>query len=528
MIAKQNNVVKEVQHLAKSGVMTLTGLVFTNIASLAFGVMLGRVLGPEQYGLYSIGFVVFNLVGSIAIFGMGQAALRFIPPATAQAGLGAAKFILLRIMTLSFVIAIAISMGLFSASDYLSREIFEEQKLTSIIRLFSLCIPLFVITFLGATGLQALRRVRCQVMARNFIEPGVKVVGVVGFIVMHVVSPEGAIAILMVALLCSAGYSFYHLYKLFHNVQAERPLAWSCKSLLAFALPLFLNLLLNTALSQIYILFLGKYASLQDVGIYSATLLISNIAIVILTAANQVFSPMVSEIFHLNQLDLLSTLYKTMVRWIMIGSLPIFSVLVLYPSQILDVFGSRYIEGAPALMILTFGYVVRNIAGVSNTILVMAGRTHTELLNSMATVVFSLTACWLLIPSNGILGAALSFSLTLTLLSFLLVMQVKHLLNLSPFDKSLWKPVFAATLTIIIFKCLAFFNISPAGWLGIFWAGPLVLVTYAGLLCLVGWETHDRLFAKEIKEMMSTRFMPFRVKKIRALVLEKAEKAITE
>jgi O-antigen/teichoic acid export membrane protein len=111
-------------------------------------------------------------------------------------------------------------------------------------------------------------------------------------------------------------------------------------------------------------------------------------------------------------------------------SIPVSIVLIIWGREILALFGTQFTYGYPALVILTVGQLVNAFSGPVGFIMTMTGR-HVEasyVIGGSAALNVILNAA--LIPSLGIIGAAVATSITVALWNFTLVCRVKSQLNI--------------------------------------------------------------------------------------------------
>ena len=104
------------------------------------------------------------------------------------------------------------------------------------------------------------------------------------------------------------------------------------------------------------------------------------------------------------------------------------------PSALLALFGDRYTAGAEALVILAIGQLVNTAAGPLGQVINMSGRPYLSMCNNAAVATLNIIMCVVLVPAYGLPGAALSTTLSLTLVNAIKVVQVHHLFATFPFN----------------------------------------------------------------------------------------------
>jgi len=482
---------RDLENIARGGALMAVGLAFSNVSSFLFMAILARVLGPSGYGNFVIGFSVFGVVAAISLMGMDNAAVRFIAPVYAMGDIGKSRFILGRITGFAVGLSLIMTVAIFLLADYIANTIFGKPEVADIIQLFSFCITPFVLSVLGYSALQSIKKVRQQVISRNFIEPSVKLLGVTVFILIPGFWISWSVVIFGLAFLLAAIYSRWQLLKIFGQSRIERDKGWSDKTMLVYSLPLFLTTVFSLGLFRLDILFLGHFGSSADVGIYGAAFLTSNLGIFGLTIANLVFSPYIAASYHNKEYKKLEQMFITVSRWVLILTLPFLALVFLYPGQILSVYGEEFNSGIPVLLILSCAIALANVLGISGPVLVMSGHSRIVLFNTVITSVFAIGSAYFFVPLYGMIGAAISTALVMCMMSILNFSQVFRLLKIVPIDRSSLNPVFAAFGASIPFVLLDNYLYSPEDWKGLL----TMIVLYAGLYLVMmnslGWRKED-------------------------------------
>ncbi|TQL76004.1 O-antigen/teichoic acid export membrane protein [Stackebrandtia endophytica] len=113
--------------------------------------------------------------------------------------------------------------------------------------------------------------------------------------------------------------------------------------------------------------------------------------------------------------DTAKSLYQVTTGWIVISSWPILLSVGWLAPQYLGVFGSEYVTtaGVTVVWLLVAGMLSATVCGVVDSVLVMAGRTGWQLYNVVVALAVNLGLNLWLIPSQGIVGAAIAWAVSL-------------------------------------------------------------------------------------------------------------------
>jgi O-antigen/teichoic acid export membrane protein len=155
--------------------------------------------------------------------------------------------------------------------------------------------------------------------------------------------------------------------------------------------------------------------------------------------------------------------------------------------------------GWPILVIGALGQLVNCGVGSVGYLLLMSGNEKRLLRaqSGMAAVMVILSAA--LVPSQGILGAAIAAAITTVGINVWNLIEVRRALALSPYNRSYLKvvlPAFAAIAIVVAIKSYsAWFHHD---WLAIGVALFFSYAVFAGLLVMSGLDSDDRLIASAI------------------------------
>ncbi len=294
---------------------------------------------------------------------------------------------------------------------------------------------------------------------------GQNIVWIALTVVLWQVSTSAAASILAYSLswvwAAAAAWFFWHRESRDWSVTAPEP-GWLDK-LLRYAGPrapaaLFAQLLFWTDLFV-----LTQFASPQDVGVYAAALRAGQVVILFLTSVNLMFSPYVADLYNRGEKQRLDGLYKTLTRWILASTLPLFLLIAVAPGSVMKIFGAEFSEGQAALLILLIGQLVNIGTGSAGFILIMVGRTGTDLMVYAGSLVLDVALALWLCPRYGIEGAAIANAVTFAASNCARLLLVNRLVGIQPYDARYGRLVIPAAAAGGVMWLLH--HAVTAGWL---------------------------------------------------------------
>jgi O-antigen/teichoic acid export membrane protein len=241
---------------------------------------------------------------------------------------------------------------------------------------------------------------------------------------------------------------------------------------------------------------LGYCLDPRQVGVYAVAMALVGFVNIGLDSVNQIFSPMISELYAAKNLPVLRKLYATLTRWITIVSLPLALTMIVFARPLMSIFGPGFESGAVVLTIAAAAQIVNCGVGSVGYLLLMSGNQNElikiQAVNAALMVVLNAA----LVPRLGIAGAAIAATVTTITTNVWALDSVRRILRITPQYADFLRlllPAICATGGV-----LALARFSPAihrPWeiaaLGLFAAYTI----FGGTLLLTGLDSDDRLLA---------------------------------
>ena len=203
---------------------------------------------------------------------------------------------------------------------------------------------------------------------------------------------------------------------------------YSPKEWFAVALPLLFNGGAFVVLSQTDIIMTGAILGSFQVGIYSAALKTASGVSLILAAFNAIAAPMFATLHAQEDYEGLQKLTATVSRWLFYPSLVFALFLILFAERVLGLFGSEFATARWEMTIMILGQLVNVGAGSVGYLMEMTGHHQKCAYVFGCSALLNLGLNGILIPTIGIMGAALATAATMAVWNIWLhQLVVKHL-----------------------------------------------------------------------------------------------------
>lgn len=484
-------------HLASSLIwLTLAEILF-NISGYIIHSVAGRILGPADYGRYSLVITLTTILVVLIGNGIPTAMSRYLSEAfeknpsltlaIKRQGIRLQTILMGGVTVLFFLSAPSIALVL------------GDPSLTPLFRFSSLIIPAFAASsfyFYYFTGIHLFRYQAFLKMLRSVL----RIVVTVSFIVFF--GLNGAIAGYIVVPFLTFLAGIYLDYKVAiptHPGTAEFP--W--KKMMEYAWPLTLFLLFYELFISVD-LYLVKMILRDDysTGLYNAALTLGRVPYYLFYALSIVLLPALAKMnSERNHVEMRALMTQSL-RYAGIILLPVFVLLFRYAEASIDLlFGSGYAtpETVVSLQTLAFGLSFLTVFYLIASALNGIGHARSVMWMTLLALLMNIGLNWWAIGLfHSIFGAA--FATTVT--SFLVTGIALYLLfQVLPITLSGIPIVKTLAASVVLWYAASFFPATD--WRFIPYS-ILLGAGYVGLLFLVrvlGWDDWNRLFRKKLPEI---------------------------
>jgi O-antigen/teichoic acid export membrane protein len=215
--------------------------------------------------------------------------------------------------------------------------------------------------------------------------------------------------------------------------EAPRPSRGLFVEFWRFAGPRGIAASFQTASSWIGIIMVGALGGPREAGIFAAVNRVVIMGTFALNAVNLAIGPQISSLLGQKRADRAGGVFQAAAAWLMGISWPLYLTLAVFAPLLLRVFGSEFVAGQGALVILSLGMLVNMGTGNCHIVLLMAGKSSWNLANTFVSVTLNIGLGFLLIPRYGATGAAIAWATAIVLDNVATATEVWVLLGLSPF-----------------------------------------------------------------------------------------------
>jgi len=474
-------------NLARSAFwITISEIIF-NLAGFIIHSIVGRILGPADYGRFGIVVTLTTMV--IMLIGNG------IPTAMSKyiSEIYDTNIPLVKVIKRQTIILQTILIGIITIIFYFSAPLLAgalgDPTLTPLFRLSTLIIPLFAAAsfyFSYYTGLHRFGIQSFLKISRSLF----RIIFIIGF--AYFFSLKGSISG-YIAAPASVFLLAFLIDKFKVSKELRAPEAQPAKSLPDASLTFRWQKLLNYAW-QIILFFLA-YELLISIdlylvkgilhddyltGIYNASLTIGRIPYYVFYALTVILLPVISKATAENDHKKASEIINSSLRLMLVLLVPMIILMSIFARPIIKLFySSEYIGAAYPMSILVWGVGFLTIYYVFCFVMSGAGRVKKPMVLSIIGLAINTVLNYVLIKKYGIAGSAAATSITSFFIALIMLYYIWKDFGVSIKIKSLAKIGLAGTLTYF-----ASFLFDKGELIFMLWSA-ILFSFYAGILLLL-------------------------------------------
>jgi O-antigen/teichoic acid export membrane protein len=286
----------------------------------------------------------------------------------------------------------------------------------------------------------------------------------------------------------------------------QQPSSWRsvAREFWWFTAPRAIARVTQTALKRSDIVLVAALASPEEAALYTAATRFIVVGQLFVQSVQQALSPHLSALFAKDQKAAATSVYQAATLWSMIAAWPLYLVLAGFAPVLMAVFGQGYDVAYDVVLILSLTMLLATACGPVDSVLLMAGRSWLSLRNSTVALAVNIGLNVVLIPAQGIRGAAISWAVAIVVRNLLPLLIVGRHLHMWPVTRATLEVAVAAVACFGAADVLAAVTDLPRAF-------DVALVVLASVVYLGGiWLARDRLDLDAFRSALRRRRRPGR------------------
>jgi len=482
------------QKIAKESIISFSGIFYGSINRYLYSALLARWVGPEYLGIYSMANAIMLISEVLSKMGMETGVMRFVSRLDPERDNDKISEIIASAIKMCALFSLFFMIVLISCSSYIVSNILSEKSLmVSVLIVFAISIPFNASTLVAAAATQGYKKLKYKSIVTQFINPTILLVSMI--ICYWFFSAESALMFPMLITGIVGCIAMFQPLKYLSGIRRQQIIKTKFNyDLLKFSYPFMFVIILQTFMHWMDILMLGYFTNASTVGLYHPAARTAGLLQALLMSFISIYAPMISQFHSEKNILKMNQTYKMVSRWLLVFSIPISIMFILFPENILSLFGKEYISSSNVLIILTIATLLQAIFGAASPTLGMSGFTRLILINTSIAFILNLGLNYTLIPLYGINGAAYATLITLTTIGCIRVAQVRIFLKMNLFSFKMLKPLTAGAVTYFITANLKPILENYNFVVELLIAVPCSLLIYGLLIWLMRLDEEDKSF----------------------------------
>jgi O-antigen/teichoic acid export membrane protein len=454
--------------IARGTGIALVGTFLALLLGFVTRLIIARYGSETEYGIYSLAIVIMTFVTTLVSLGMPDGVARYIAYFRGRGETAKVRAVTSVSLQLVTAASIVFSIALFFSAEYIASNIFHTSELALALKVFVVGIPFFALINILVSAFRGFDSMKPQAYFQYVLFNILFLLLVSVLAILHLSFANLFYAYVIALILTFVALLIYTIKKL------PQPIAftgWQSnaavrKELALFSLPLLVTAVFATIILWLDNLLLGYFKTPEVVGLYNAASPLAKFVSEPLGLMLLIYTPVATGLYSQNLMAELRRSFVISTKWIVSLTLPFFLVLCLFPEAVLNLFfGPTYVAAAPALRILSLGFIISNLFGPNQSIPLAMGQSRFLMWTALAGVIASVTLNVALIPPLSIVGAAIAMAVSVNLIKIILAIKAYSLCRAQPMSKNLLKPVIASVILALLFKLVAVHIVAINWWM---------------------------------------------------------------
>jgi O-antigen/teichoic acid export membrane protein len=380
--------------------------ILTNLSSFLLLPIITKSLGTYDYGIWAQINISVSLISPLALMGLSMGLIRFLSSETEKEIIKEAVYSILFFVTISGLLA---SFSLYIFAEPLATFGFKDHEAAYFIKAGSLLILVNVIEPVSLYYFRVFRQIK-EFAFFTLIEA----LGKLFFILILLKMGYGLLGVIEATLLVQSVIILIAFMTIVSQIGFIIPRFTYIREYLQYSLPLTPNTLVRWVSESSDRYLVTYFMGLTSVGIYSAACSFGNLIQLLVSPLQLILFPELSKLYDEGKINDVETYMSHSLRYFLLVAFPAVFGLSALSKPLLIIFTTEdFVSGWIVIPIIAFSGLLAGICQIFTNTLLIVKKTKVPTYISFAAAVLNVLINLLLIPSVGIIGAALS-----TLLSY--------------------------------------------------------------------------------------------------------------
>jgi O-antigen/teichoic acid export membrane protein len=463
--------------------LVAAGTTYQQGVSLVAGLLVARVIGAADYGIFVLARSLLDITGILTRLGLDIGLQRYFGE-TRNADPAQRAAVLRRVRMVAGAAAllppIALALGL---GGLIEEHVYRHPHFAQVLLTLALGLPFLTdIAVLGG-AYRGILKLAPSVLTESIIMPSLRLAVIVVLFSLG----WRLWAVVVGTSLAAFAASLFLAWRAradFTGPPARQPPWPDALHVVSYSAVLALAALVTTMTGTIDTLTLGSFASARDLGQYSLVKMLLLQMGIGAAAIGQGLGALVAERHFRGDNAAVVQVLAQNARWITLVTLPIFAVFLFWGAKITLLFGASYSIQQPVIDWLATSQYVFLVFAPCGWALSMTGKHVLELKILSLGLALSAIACWAAVPAYGQMGAAVATFAAMVLANVVRILFVRSSIGALPFRGD----VFLVTAVGLVLAWGTHEVTEQLDWPPL-WSAIAGIAVFGALYAIICWTT---------------------------------------
>ncbi|GAA4608657.1 oligosaccharide flippase family protein [Actinoallomurus liliacearum] len=432
------------REFARGGAIGLVGSLVAAMAGFLLTVVVARVLGPAQTGVFFTVVALFMILTEVTELGADTGLVRSTARLRALGRIGDLRRVVVAALVPVLAVGAVTGLAVFALAPWLAGLLVDAAHHDDAVLLLRVCGPVLAVSAVrnvALSGTRGLGSLAAFTVQANVITPLSRPVLVIAVAALG----YGAGGV-MVAWSLPIGLTFVAavaiLWRLVRRAETEqhaeaeeqappdRAARSAVREFWAFSGLRGVAAMLEIVVTWLGVPLVSAMVSSHDAGVYATAGRFITTGTLVLAATRLAVAPQIAALLARGETRQAEDLNAVATGWVVAASWPLYLALAVFGPFVLTLFGTDFRGGAGAMAILASAMALVLATGNVQTVLLMGGKSSWNLLDKAVVVILMVVLHLLLVPPYGIIGAAVAWGVSMLVDNLLAVVQVRYLMGL--------------------------------------------------------------------------------------------------
>lgn len=397
--------------VVRQSLLTLFIRVFGVVLLFGFTLFLTQKYTPKIVGQYDFVRTFLFAIGSICLLGFDQSILYFKGRLYPEYSLGHLKKVYLKMVLMLFFASLLLLVFIAVLDASVITQFFSDDATYLLLLKASAALFFYGLSILNVEVFRALEEIAVAELFRNIFKY-LPIIVVAFLLVQWQLEPYLVDAFLLSFVFSGVLTTLLTFYFFTKKPATCSTDCFSSQEIITHSFPIAVSGMAIFLMMSFDILFLKKYFGDATVAYYAVAVKLMTLLSVIILTVNITVSAAIAASFSNKEIDKVQQIVQNSSRLIVAITLPAVFALLIFPEFILQFFGSNYVVAKEALFILVLGQGFCAFFGSAPVYLNMTGRQHIFQRIVLLALLLNFILNYFLIPSYGMIGGAIAFSVS--------------------------------------------------------------------------------------------------------------------